>query len=464
VRAIGVGLLGLGNVGSGLIKILEDNSEAIAARIGARIDVRRIAVREAEKPRLVDVDPRLITTDVESVLADPEVAVVVELIGGEDAALRYVRTAIESGKHVVTANKALLAAHGDEIFELAERNGVDIFYEASVGGGVPIIRALRDGLASDRIEELHGIVNGTSNYILTRMQDEGRPFDEILRDAQAQGYAEADPGLDVDGWDAAHKLCILTSLCFGVRVRTEQMLVEGLRDIAPVDFHWADRFGYVIKPLVIARDHGASVEARVHPTMIPKRWLLASVNGVFNAVYVSSQALGPSMYYGRGAGMMPTAVAVVSDLIEVARDILGAAASGLPLRLRIRDWKDRPIRAAAELTSRYYLRFTLLDKPGALAQVANVFAEVGVSIREVAQDPIGTPGAPRGVAHQASAARREARDELLPDGQREGTTGRPLTVVVTTHAAREAAMQAALAAFARLPGVVDRTRLIRIVE
>src|SRR5207244_9069905 len=209
------------------------------------------------------------------------------------------------------------------------------------------------------------IVNGTSNYILTRMADEGRAFEEVLADAQAKGYAEADPSLDVDGWDAAHKLCILTSLCFAVRVRPEQLLVEGLRDIAPVDFKYAERFGYVIKPLAIAKDHGDSVEARVHPTMIPHRFLLSSVSDVFNAVYVSSQALGPSMYYGRGAGMMPTAVAVVSDLIEVARDIQlstgGGAVSGLPLRLHIRDWKDRPIRPADKLVTRYYLRFGVLD-------------------------------------------------------------------------------------------------------
>ena len=433
MRAIGVGLLGLGNVGSGLIKLLDDNRDAISDRIGAHLEVRRILVREIDKPRLVDVDRRLITRDAEEVLADPEVQVVVELIGGEEAARAHVLAAIARGKHVVTANKALLAAHGDEIFEAAERRGVAVLYEASVCGGVPIIRALRDGLASDRIQELYGIVNGTSNYILTKMESEGRAFAEVLAEAQALGYAEADPSLDVDGWDAAHKLCILTSLCFAVRVRPEQLLVEGLRDIAPVDFRFAERFGYVIKPLAIARDHGDSVEARVHPALIPRRFLLATVSGVFNAVYVSSQALGGSMYYGRGAGMMPTAVAVVSDLIEVSRDILGAARSGLPLRLHIRDWKDRPIRDPREIESRYYLRFTVIDRPGVLAQIASALAERGISIREVVQE---------GPWHEGEA----------------------VTFVVTTHKARERHVQEALAAFARLPACVEPTRLLRILD
>jgi homoserine dehydrogenase len=464
MRTLGVGLLGLGNVGSGLVKLIDDQAEAIAGRLGARIAVKRIAVREADKPRLVDVDRRLVTTDVNALLDDPDVQIVVELIGGEEAAREFVLGAIRRGKHVVTANKALLAAHGDEIFDAAEQRGVDIFYEASVCGGVPIIRALRDGLASDKIDELLGIVNGTSNYILTRMAEEQLPFAEVLADAQAKGYAEADPALDVDGWDAAHKLCILTSLCFGVRVKPEQALVEGLREIAPVDFHWAKRFGYVIKPLAIARDHGDSVEVRVHPAWIPARWLLASVSGVFNAVYVSSQALGPSMYYGRGAGMMATAVAVVSDVIEVARDILGAAASGLPLRLRVRDWKDRPIRPTGELVSRYYLRLTVRDEPGVLAQIAGALGGEGISIRDVSQE-VDPPAS--GARHERDAQAHGARPLPAARGSltlERNPSGRPVTVVVTTHPAREQAMQRALAAFGRLPSVVDRTRLIRIVE
>ena len=436
MRTISVGLLGLGNVGSGVVKLLADNAEAIRHRLGgASVAIRRVAVREADKPRLVDVPAALITTDVHALLADPEIELIVELIGGEEPARAYLLEAIARGKHIVTANKALLAAHGDEIFAAAEQRGVDVYYEASVGGGVPIIRALREGLASDRVDELVAIVNGTSNFLLTTMTEEGRPFDEVLREAQDKGYAEADPTLDVDGWDAAHKLCVLVPLCFGTRIRVEQVLVEGLRGIEPIDFKYAERFGYVIKPLVIAKDYGDSVEARVHPTLIPRRFMLASVNGVYNAVYVSSYALGNSMYYGRGAGMMPTAVAVVSDVIEVSRNLLASSAGGTPMRASRRrgDMRERRIRDPGELESRYYLRFGVVDKPGVLAQLAGMLGEHEISISEVVQE--GT------------------RQE-----------GRPVTVVVTTHRAREKNVQGALGIIDRLPTVREKTRLLRIFE
>lgn len=434
MRTISVGLLGLGNVGSGVVKLLADNAEAIRQRLGgASVAIRRIAVREAEKPRLVDVPAALITTDPQAVIADPAIDVVLELIGGEEPARTYVLDAIARGKHIVTANKALLAAHGEELFAAAEQRGVDLYYEASVGGGVPIIRALREGLASDRVQELVAIVNGTSNFLLTTMTDEARPFDEILREAQEKGYAEADPSLDVDGWDAAHKLCVLVPLCFGTRIRVDQVLVDGLRGIEPVDFRYAERFGYVIKPLVIAKDHGDSVEARVHPTLIPRRFMLSSVNGVYNAVYVSSYALGSSMYYGRGAGMMPTAVAVVSDVIEVSRDLLARSAGGAPVHAarRMNDTRPRRIRDPGELSSRYYLRFAVVDKPGVLAQLAGMLGEHEISISEVVQE-----------------------------GQR--NAGEPVTVVVTTHQALEKNVQAALSIIDRLPTVRAKTRLLRI--
>jgi homoserine dehydrogenase len=436
MRTISVGLLGLGNVGSGVVKLLADNADAIAQRLGgSAVAIRRIAVREADKPRLVDVAPALITTDVNAVLADPEIEIVLELMGGEEPARTYLLDAIARGKHIVTANKALLAAHGDELFAAAAERGVDVYYEASVGGGVPIIRALREGLASDRIDELVAIVNGTSNFLLTTMTEEGRPFEQILKEAQEKGYAEADPSLDVDGWDAAHKLCVLVPLCFGTRIRVGQVLVEGLRGIEPIDFRYAERFGYVIKPLVIGKDHGDSVEARVHPTLIPRRFMLASVNGVYNAVYVSSYALGSSMYYGRGAGMMPTAVAVVSDVIEVSRNLLSSSAGGSPLRASRRrgDMKERRIRDPGELSSRYYLRFGVVDKPGVLAQLAGMLGEHEISISEVVQE-----------------------------GQRQ--EGKPVTVVVTTHRALEKNVQAALGIINRLPTVREPTRLIRIFE
>ncbi len=431
MREIGVGLLGLGNVGSGVVKLLKDNSEAIEARLGARVVVRKIAVQKTEKRRLVEVDKKLVTTSVESVIDDPTVDVVIELIGGDDPARSYVARAIERGRHVVTANKLLLATHGDELFGLAEKRGVDIYYEAAVCGGIPIIRALREGLASDRIDEVFGIVNGTSNFILTTMTDDAKPFAEVLAAAQEAGYAEADPGLDVDGGDASHKLAILMMLCFGARIRLEDIYVEGIRDLTPADFAYAARFGYVIKPLVIAKHHPDGLEGRVHPTMIPRRWLLASVSGVHNAVYVSSYALGNSMYYGRGAGMMPTAVAVVADVIEMARNILGGATGRLPLR-SFRSLSDHPMRDIGMLRSRYYFRFSVIDRPGVLAQLATILGEHGISIEQMIQE-----GA---------------------------ESDRPVTVVMLSHVAQERDVRNALARIDTLPVVAEKTRLLRLAE
>ena len=429
MQTLRLGLLGLGNVGSGVVRLLADNADAISQRLaGATIQVRRVLVQTAEKARLVDIPASLITTDAQVVLDDPEIDIIIELIGGEEPARSYVLAAIARGKHVVTANKALLAKHGDEILAAAEANGVDVYYEASVGGGVPIIRALREGLASDKITELIGIVNGTSNYLLTAMTEEGRAFSEVLAEAQKLGYAEADPTLDVDGWDAAHKLCVLVPLCFGTRVDLDKLLVEGLRPIEAVDIRYAERFGYVIKPLVIARDHGDSIEARVHPTLVPKRFLLASVNGVFNAVYVSSVALGNSLYYGRGAGMMPTAVAVVSDVIEVSRNRMIAGGSRLHQRGR---GTAKRLRDPGELRTRYYLRFAVVDQPGVLARIAGLLGDHQISISEVVQE-----------------------------GDR--SVDSPVGIVVTTHEALEADLQAALRQIDALAVVKERTRVLRI--
>jgi homoserine dehydrogenase len=431
-REIGVGLLGLGNVGSGVVKLLGDNAEAIEARLGARVVVKRIAVREADKRRLVEVESRLITTDVGKVVDDPACEIVVELIGGEDPARQYVLRAIDKKRHIVTANKALLAVHGDEVFSAAERAGVDLYFEAAVCGGVPVIRVLREGLASDKITSIYGIVNGTSNFILTKMTDEGRAFADVLAEAQREGYAEADPALDVDGGDAAHKLTILASLCFGTRVKLEDVFVEGIRGLDPIDFAYAERFGFVIKPLVIAHDFPDGVEARVHPTLVPRRWLLASVTGVNNAVYVSSQALGQSMYYGRGAGMMPTAVAVVADVIEIARNMLARASGHTALRT-VRRWADRPMRDIGLLRSRYYLRFAVEDRPGVLASLAGILGEHDISI-----------------------------EQMVQEGRRE--PNRPTIVVMLTHAAQERDVRAALARIAQLPVVTANTRVLRIAE
>jgi homoserine dehydrogenase len=415
-------LLGLGNVGGGVVKLLAESAAAIEARLGARIEVRAIAVRDPDKSkRVVDVDRALLSTDIDAAVRRPDVEIVCELIGGTTEAKRAVLAAIAAGKHVVTANKALLAEHGGEVFGAAEAKNVDVYYEAAVCGGVPIIRVLREGLASDRVEQLWGIVNGTSNYILSTMTESRRPFADILKDAQALGYAEADPTLDVGGGDAAHKLAILASLCFGTPVDVTKIHTDGIDTIDPIDLTYADKFGYVIKPLVIARDHGGSIEARVHPAFVPANWLLADVSGAKNAVYVQSYALGPSMYYGAGAGMLPTAMSVVSDIIEIGRNLMTSTRPA-----RHRPHEQRPLMPIADVRSRYYLRFAVRDQAGVLGQLATILGMHKVSIQQVVQD----------------------------------TGGDPVWVVVLTHEAREGDVRAALAEIDRL--CIDRTRVIRI--
>ncbi|MEZ4358641.1 MAG: homoserine dehydrogenase [Kofleriaceae bacterium] len=425
-REIGIALLGLGHVGSGVVKLLEDNAAAITARLGARLVVRAIAVRELDKHRLVEVAPSLLTTDVSAAIHRDDVELVCELMGGTTLARAAVLEAIAAGRHVVTANKALLAAHGSEVFAAASQRGVDVYYEAAVCGGVPIIRALREGLASDRIEHLLGIVNGTSNYVLSTMADSGRPFADVLAEAQALGYAEADPALDINGGDAADKLAILVGLCFATTMDGARIHREGITEIEPIDFEYAERFGYVIKPLAIARDHGNAIEARVHPALVPANWLLADVSGAKNALYVHSYALGPSMYYGAGAGMLPTAMAVVSDAIEISRNVSARAAGAPPMRSTVVA-EPRPILPIAEVRSRYYLRVHVLDRPGVLGQVTTVLGHHGVSIAQVVQRP--------------------AEDTQI---------------VVLTHEAREGGLRDALAQIDALPVVTGRTRVLRI--
>jgi homoserine dehydrogenase len=434
-REIGVALLGLGNVGAGVVKLLEDNAAAIRGRLGARLVVRAIAVRAPDKKkRLVEVDRSLLSTDIEATLARPDVDVVCELIGGEGEAKQAVMSAIAHGKQVVTANKLLLARHGTAVFAAAEDQGVDVYYEAAVCGGVPIIRVLREGLASDRVEHFHGIVNGTSNFILTQMTEAGRPFADVLAEAQALGYAEADPTLDVSGGDAAHKLAILCMLCFGATIDADAIHMEGIDTLDPVDFRYAEKFGYVVKPLVIGRDHKTGVEARVHPCMVPQRWLLADVTGAKNAVYVTSYALGGSMYYGAGAGMMPTAMSVVSDLIEISRNLMAKAAGARPTR-RHKALARKPLLPMSEIRSRYYLRFSVADRPGVLGQITTVLGAHDVSIAQVVQDSVRDPGRDAGAQ-----------------------------VFVVTHEAREGDVQAALAKIAALPIAAAPPRLIRIAE
>jgi homoserine dehydrogenase len=434
-REIGLALLGLGNVGAGVIKLLEDNAAAIEGRLGARIAVRAIAVRAVEKKRLVEVAPGLLSTDVNAVLSRPDVDIVCELIGGVDEAAAAVLAAIRHGKHVVTANKALLAERGAEVFAAAEQHGVDVYYEAAVCGGVPVIRALREGLASDRVEHIHGIVNGTSNYILSTMKETGRGFADILREAQDLGYAEADPTLDVGGGDAAHKLAILCMLCFGTLPDVAKIPRQGIDAVEAIDIEQAEKFGYVIKPLVIGKDRGDAIEARVHPALIPANWLLADVGGAKNALYVFSRALGASMYYGAGAGMLPTAMAVVSDVIEISRNLGTRAAGARPMRRSQGEvGGTRPLLSADEIRTRYYLRIGVADRPGVLGQLMTILGAHQVSIAQVIQEGPRIPSRP------AEATR----------------------VFVITHEAREGDVRGALAQVDALPVVLEKTRLIRI--
>jgi homoserine dehydrogenase len=425
---IGVALLGLGNVGGGVVKLLADHAESIEARLGARLEVRAIAVRDLRKEsRLVAFDRTLLTDEVDRALARDDVSIVCELIGGTARAREAVLGAIARGKHVVTANKALLAEHWAEVFGAADAAGVDLYYEAAVCGGVPVIRALREGLASDRVEALHGIVNGTSNFILSEMTASRRPFADVLAEAQRRGYAEADPTLDVGGGDAAHKLAVLVNLCFGTVIDARAIACQGIDVVEPIDLTYADRFGYVIKPLAIARDHGGSIEARVHPALVPRNWLLADVVGANNAVYVQSHALGASMYYGAGAGMLPTAMAVVSDMIEIGRNMFARAAGGPAPRPR--PMTPRAVVRADDLHGRYYVRFPgVRDQPGVLGQLMTILGAHGVSIAQVVQEE----------------------------------SGGDVQVVALTHVAREGDVRLALDQITRLQVVTQRPRLIRI--
>jgi homoserine dehydrogenase len=390
VRSIHIGMLGLGQVGAGVLRILAENGPAIRDRIAATPVIKRVLVRELDKARALEVDASLLTLDADDVLGDPEVRVIIELIGGIEPARSYVLRALESGKHVVTANKALLAECGEELFAAAAARGLDIYFEGSVAGGIPVLRALREGLASDRIDRVIGIVNGTSNFILDAMSRSGLSYDGALAAARQAGIAEADPRLDVEGRDAAHKLALLTLVCVGTRVDPKRIHTEGITGVRPFDIRMAAELGYVIKSLAIAEfGEVGQPRLRVHPTFVPRDHILAGVHGSYNAVAVSSRALGESMYYGKGAGMMPTGVAVVSDVIEVCRDIVSFS-EGV--------WGYREVPAVEpapldELECENYLCVHVPNVPGVLGKVASCLGRHGVSIKRMNQDTPG-PGEP----------------------------------------------------------------------
>ncbi len=388
MRSIHIGMLGLGNVGQGVVRILTDNGAAICDRVAARPVITKVLVRDLDKARGGAVDPALLTTDAAQVLEDPDIRVVVELIGGIEPARSYVLQALEAGKHVVTANKALLAECGEELFAAAAERGLDIYFEGSVAGGIPVLRALREGLASDRIDQVVGIVNGTSNYILDAMTRTGVSYARALADAQAAGFAEADPTLDVEGGDAAHKLALLTLVSVGQRVDPRQIPTEGITRVRAFDIQAADALGCVLKSLAIGDFGDAGPVLRVHPTLVPRDHILAGVRGAYNAVVVRSRALGESMYYGKGAGMMPTGVAVVSDIIEVCRDIV-ALSEGDVAPGGFREVQAREPLALDALECENYLCVHVPNVPGVLGEVASCLGRHGVSIKHMNQD---TPG------------------------------------------------------------------------
>lgn len=433
-HVIRLGLLGLGTVGSGVVKLLNRHRDELERKAGARLEIAKIAVRDLKKERDVHLPKGILTEDAISVVRDPSIDVVVELMGGVKAAKLYVMDAIKARKHIVTANKALLAECWDEIVPAAREHGVEVYFEASVGGGIPIIQSLSEGLAANRIEGLYAIINGTSNYILTRMDQDKLSFAAALKEAQAKGYAEADPKLDVGGGDAAHKLAILASLAFDTSVPFEKIHTEGIQELTPADFIYArEEFGYVVKLLAIAKPEEGKLEVRVHPTLLPLSHPLADVDGAYNGIYIVGDAVGPVMFYGQGAGQMPTASAVVSDILYVARtiayDVAGRTGWGpfgdiphRPQRL--------PIRPIAEVTNRFYLRLSALDQPGVLGHVANLLGDHGVSIASVVQ--------------------------------KERAKGSTVPVVILTYEAQEKDMQDALRKIEAMPAIKGQALLIRV--
>ncbi|UIO44266.1 homoserine dehydrogenase [Brevibacillus brevis] len=382
-QSIKLGLMGFGTVGTGVVRIIQAHQEDLQKQTGLSIEISRILVQDAEKSRNISFMEGTLTTDPASLLDDPEIEVIVEVIGGIHPAKEYILGALERGKHVVTANKDLMALHGAEILEKAQEKGCDVFYEASVAGGIPILRALVEGFSSDRIAKMMGIVNGTTNYIMTKMSQEGAEYSEVLKEAQALGYAEQDPTSDVEGFDAARKMAILATLGFRVPMKLEDVDVKGISSVSKEDIAYGKQLGYEIKLLGLARRDEEAIEVSVQPTLVPKSHPLASVNGVFNAVYVHGEAVGETMFYGPGAGELPTATAVVSDLVTVVKNRkLGVNGRGM-----VAPYKEKVLKEDSEKFSKYFLRIVVADKRGVLAQITQLLADKNISLEQVIQQP-----------------------------------------------------------------------------
>ena len=422
MKQIGVGILGFGTVGAGVADGLLVHREVMSRRLGVDIVLRRIADLDITTDRGVSIPDGVLTTDAASVISDPDIQIVVETIGGTGIARKFVLDALNARKCVVTANKKLLAEYGREIFDTAAKNGVDIYFGAAVGGGIPIIRVLREGLAGNEIESIHGILNGTCNYILTRMEHEGLAFDTVLRDAQKLGYAEANPSLDVDGFDTAHKACILAALAFGFQPSIEQVNVEGIRDLAGEDVKYAADFGYRIKLLACIARHGDEVEVGVHPTLVPFTHMLSSVNDAFNAAMVKGDMSDYTMYYGRGAGRAPTASTVVGDIGDIARNL----AHGETRYARaVPDYAEGRVklRPAGEISSKYYIRFLVEDKAGAFGTIATILGRRGVSLAAASQKAGSVGNQPVPVAVLTHAAKAADLETALREIRESGVIG-----------------------------------------
>ena len=393
MKPVQLGLMGCGTVGSGVARLLLEQQALLERRVGFALKLKTVADIDPQTNRGISFPPGVFIQDAWQIIHDPDIDIVIEMIGGETLARQLIVEAINSGKHVVTANKALLAAHGNELFQLAHEKGVDLAYEASVGGCMPIVKSLREALVANEIQAMTGILNGTCNYILTQITETGMPFDKALAEAQARGFAEADPTLDIGGYDAAHKLAILTALAYGMTINYDDIYVEGISAITPMDIQYAEEFGYRIKLLAISKYRGDTVEARIHPAMIPMDNILSNVSGALNAITVSGHAVGELFLSGRGAGRMPTASAVLSDIVDLARNLQYTTAGRVPLTAFL-PGHLRPISVMplTELVTHYYFRFAVLDRPGVLAAIAGVLGKYGISIKSVQQKGRRTNG------------------------------------------------------------------------
>jgi homoserine dehydrogenase len=433
MKKINIGLIGFGTVGTGVAKILIENRDLITSRVGAELILKRIADIDVARDRGIRLENGVLIQDADKLVCDPDIDIVIELIGGDGIAKDLILKAIENKKHVVTANKALLAGKGDVIFKAAASKRVDIAFEASVGGCIPIIKTLRESLVGNHITSMIGILNGTCNYILSKYTDEGGSFDQVLKQAQSIGFAESDPTLDIGGFDAAHKIALISSLAYGTRINFDDIFIEGISGISPVDIECARLFGYKIKLLAISKHKGNAVEVRVHPTMIPFDNLLSSVNGSMNAISISGDAIGDMVLYGHGAGMMPTASAVVSDVTDIARNLMCSSSQRIPaLSYQTDCMKQLPVLPVDDIQTYYYVRFSVKDRAGVLASISGVLGRCGISLKSVNQKGLRTNGS--------------------------------VIIVMLTHLAKESDIQKAVFEIGKLDVVNDRPVLIRIED